>query len=752
MKRPKRAVPVPPAAADRPPPAEWTTARVALLFAALLLATLAVYQPAWHGGFLWDDDAHVTEAALRSWDGLRRIWFDLGATQQYYPLTHSTFWLMHRLWGDGITGYHLVNILLHALSACLVAVILWRLEVPGAVLAAAIFALHPVHVESVAWITELKNTLSGALYLGATLAYLRFDERRSSRAYALAAALFVLALLSKTVTATWPAAMLVIAWWRRGRIDWRRDALPLAPFVVVGAASGLLTAWVEHAFIGAGGAEFQFTLIERALIAGRAIWFYLVTLLWPANLMFVYPKWAIRQDAWWQYLYPLAALVLLAACWAWRRRARAPLAALLLFIFTLAPALGFVNVYPFRFSFVADHFQYLASIAMIALVSAGITRAARRWAGSSLRVQTAVVLAVAAPLAVLSWRESHQYVDAETLYRTTIARNPDAWMAHHNLAVLKLDGSAAELKEAIAHVTEALRLNPADADSHSSLGYALQREGRLEDAAAQYAAAIRLQPGLAAAHNNLGTVRQAEGRLDEAAAHYANALRLKPEYGEAHRNLGLVLQEFGRIEEAVAHLQEAVRLEPGSAVAHDSLGTARLRQRRLDDAVKEYRAAIALDASYHEAYNNLGLALAQLGRFDEAAAAHREAIRLKPDASRTHDNLGHVLLRLDRAAEAETEFREAIRLQPDNGRALYDLANLLQTESRLDEAVVEYREALRQVSGPLAANVHNDLGVALAGLGRLPEAREQFQAALGIMPDFPDARANLARVGGKVMR
>jgi Flp pilus assembly protein TadD len=710
---------------SRSVPTGWTPVQVALLFAALLLATLAAYQPAWHGGLLWDDDAHVTEAALRSWDGLRRIWFDLGATQQYYPLTHSAFWLMHRLWGDWTTGYHLVNILLHALSACLVAVILRQLSIPGAVLAAAIFALHPVQVESVAWVTELKNTLSGALYLAATAAYLRFDESRSWRAYALAAGLFVLALLSKTVTATWPAAMLVIAWWRRGQVEWRRDVGPLAPLVVVGAACGMLTAWVERTFIGAEGAAFQFTLIERVLIAGRAIWFYLGTLLWPANLVFVYPKWAVSQDAWRQYVYPAAALVLLAACWVWRRRSRAPLAALVLFVVTLAPALGFVNVYPFKFSFVADHFQYLASIAIFTVVSAGIARGVHRWAGRSLRVQTAVVLIVAVPLAVMSWRESRQYVGAETLYRSTIVRNPGAWMAYHNLAAIEVRGSAADLQAAVAHATEAIRLNPEDPDAHNTLGIALQRQGRLEDAATSYAAAIRLRPGKATAHNNLGTVRQAQGRLDEAVAQYAEALRLEPRYGEAHRNLGLVLEDLGRIDEAVAHLREAARLEPGSATAHDALGTALLRQRRPDEAVVEYRAAIAADRGYAEAQNNLGFALESLGRLDEALAAYRESIRLEPDARRTRDNLG---------------------------RALYDRANRLHTGNRLEEAVAQYREALTFVSAPRAADVHNDLGVALAGLGRLPEAREAFAAALAIRPDFTDARANLARAGGKIRR
>ena len=235
-----------------------------MLFAALLATTLLAYQPAWHGGVLWDDDAHITAPALQSTEGLRRIWFDIGATQQYYPLAHSAFWVIHRLSGDNTLGYHLTNIFLHASSALLIALILRRLKVPGAELAAALFALHPVHVESVAWITELKNTLSGVLYLSAALVYLTFDERRRWSRYALALGLFALALLSKTVTASLPAALLIVIWWQRGRIDWRRDVTPLAPFFVLGLASGLTTAWVERTFIGAHGAEFQFTFVERA--------------------------------------------------------------------------------------------------------------------------------------------------------------------------------------------------------------------------------------------------------------------------------------------------------------------------------------------------------------------------------------------------------------------------------------------------------------------------------------------------------
>ena len=236
--------------------------------AALLLATLAAYYPAWQGGMVWDDESHVTAVALRPVEGLGRIWFELGATAQYYPLVHSAFWVEHRLWGDATLGYHLVNILLHVISSCLLWVILRRLDVPGSALAAVAFALHPVHVESVAWITELKNTLSGVFFLASALAYLRFDRERAGRAYAAAAALFGLALLSKSVTATLPGVLLVALWWKRGRLDGRRDVVPLLPFVAVGAAAGLFTAWVERTYMGARGADFHLTIVERASSPG----------------------------------------------------------------------------------------------------------------------------------------------------------------------------------------------------------------------------------------------------------------------------------------------------------------------------------------------------------------------------------------------------------------------------------------------------------------------------------------------------
>src|SRR5262245_33136825 len=404
----------------------------------LLAATLVAYSPAWHGGVLWDDNAHLTRPDLQSTAGLWRIWFEVGATQQYYPVTHSAFWIMHRLWGDATLGYHLVNIVLHTSSAWILAVILRRLAIPGALLAAVLFALHPVQVESVAWMTELKNTLSGVLYLSAALFYLRFDERRRPRDYVAALILFVLGLLAKTVAAMLTPALLVVFWWKRGTIEWRRDIRPLVPFFSVGVCAGLVTAWFETALNGARGIEFQLGLLDRLLIASRAICFYAFTLVWPFRLSFIYPRWEIDATAWRQYAYLIAVLGAFAICWLLRRRSRAPLAAMLIFCTSLVPALGFFDVYPFRYSFVADHFQYLASIALFVAFSAWLVRRLERNALLGRRAEIVLCVVIGMPLGLLTWNQSRQYTDEVTLYRATLERNPACWLCHNNLATPKL--------------------------------------------------------------------------------------------------------------------------------------------------------------------------------------------------------------------------------------------------------------------------------------------------------------------------
>ena len=528
-----------------------TTSRDTWLGLLLLTLIVVAYAPAITGGYIWDDDAHVTRTALRGWDGLRSIWFNLGATQQYYPLLHSAFWLEARLWGDEVVGYHLVNILLHFSAASLIVVLCQKLEIKGAWIAGFIFALHPVQVESVAWISEQKNTLSLVFYLLAAITYVRFDHRRSARTYAAALVFFACALLTKTITATLPATLLVLFWWKRGRIDWRRDVGPLLPWFALAAAGGLFTAWVEHHIIGAEGTEFNLGAVERVLLAGRVVCFYFWKLIWPTDLIFNYPHWDVSADAAWQYLFTGGLVALAGLLWWLRTRSRAPLASLLIFGGSLFPVLGFINVYPFRYSYVADHFQYLASIAIIVPVAAILSLLRQRAPTVVTRraVQLGVV-ALVALLSVLTWQQSRMYRDAETLYRVTIDRNPDSWMAHNNLGRI-LSRGIQRMPEAIQHFEAVLRLKPEHTRAHYSLAVDEYLTGRPLDAVSHFEQVIKLEPGnvlLAAnSHLLLGKILiNMPGRLPDAVRHLQEAVRLRPADAEAREALSAALQRTAK--------------------------------------------------------------------------------------------------------------------------------------------------------------------------------------------------------------
>ena len=607
--------------------------QVGALFAGL---ALCCYWPALRGGLVWDDQAHVTRPDLQSGAGLVRIWCDLRATQQYYPVLHSAFWFEHRLWGDATAGYHLLNVALHVAAACLLVLLLRRLKVPGAVLAGAIFVVHPVCVESVAWISEQKNTLSLVFYLGSALAFLRFDGERgmpsAARAYAIALGLFVLAILTKSVCATLPAALLVVLWWQRGRLSWRRDLAWLVPWFVLAIASGFFTAWVEQRYNGAVGSDFELTLVQRFLLSGRILWFYLGKLLWPARLVFIYPRWDVKSasPSWIGYFAAAAAMTLLLG-W-WRRRSRGPLAAWLFFAGSLFPALGFFNVYPFLYSYVADHFQYLASLGVIAAFAAGAAGwLSRRTKG--VRAGGWILCgALVAALALLSRAQSANYRDLTALYAATIRDNPACFLARNNLGIeYERTGRA---REAEAEYRAAIASKPDLAEGHYNLGHlCLGLPGRAADAAAEFQAALNLKPNYPEARDNLGNaLAQLPGRLDEAIVQYEEALRLRPDYPEAQANLGSALVIAGRTTEAIPHLEEALRLRPNRARLQVSLGRA----------------------------------LAKMGRPEEAISHFEAALRLRPDAATIHAELALVLLEVPgRSGEAVAHLEEALRLQPN---------------------------------------------------------------------------------------
>jgi tetratricopeptide (TPR) repeat protein len=592
------------------------------------VAVFLAYYPALHGGPLWDDFGHITVPELRSVHGLWRIWSEIGATQQYYPLLHSAFWLEHRLWGDAFIGYHLANIALHSASAVLLVLILRLLSVSGALLAGLMFALHPVAVESVAWISEQKNTLSAVFYLASAYVYLRFVQTglqpcatdvpatelklgatsvaQPFRAvgYWLAFALFVCALLSKTVTATLPAALLTVLWWQRGRLTWQQDVRPLVAWFAVGMAAGLVTAWFERDVIGARGADFELTVLERVLLAGRVIWFYLGKLIWPADLMFWYPRWTVDASVWWQYVFTAAALGLALALGIVARWSRGPLAGFLFFCGTLFPVLGFFDVYPFRFSYVADHFQYLASLGIIVLAASGLAMVSDTAPPGRRRAGLAACTVLVAVLGMLTWRQCAMYADAETLYRESIARNPRAWIAYQNLGTLLVYRN--QVPEAIDAYRAALALRPDHFEAKNNVVMAHIKAATMSPDTAEGTAAalahlreaLRVDPGSAEAHYALGNelaVSETPEQTAQAIAHYESALRIRPDHFRAHYNLGTVLMDVeGRHADAVAHLEAALKIQPDSTETRVNLGMALVRvPDRRREAIEHLAFALA---------------------------------------------------------------------------------------------------------------------------------------------------------------
>ncbi len=534
----------------------------------LIVAVLAAYLPATHAGFVWDDDVALTRNPLvQAPDGLYRAWCTTEAPD-YWPVTLSTFWVEWRLWGANPAGYHLVNLALHLAEALLFWRILARLRMPGAWLGALLFAVHPVNVESVAWVTQRKNLMAMLFYLASIWAFLRsgWPEARARRPgwYAASLAAFVLAMLSKGSVAILPLVLLGIVAWRRRLAP--RDALWAAPFLAVAAALTAVNIWFQAHHLAGAEVIRHATALERLLGAGAVVWFYLSKAVLPLNLTFFYPLWRVdaHQVLW--YLPLLAALGV--SAWLWR--GPRPLRfAWLYFCAALLPVMGFTDVYFMKFSLVADHYEHLALLGAAAVAGYGLSR----WRARNPRAD-AFAAALAASFAFLTCRQCLAYASAETLARETIRRNPAAWLAHDNLGVI-LGQDERRLAEAEAEFREEIRLKPDWPEGHSNLGVILVREQRVDEGIAQYQEALRLQPRSFVAQLNLGSLLVFRQRYDEAARHLAAALALKPGFAPARLLLGRALARLGRRAEAAAEFEACLKLQPGDAAAAAALAQLR---------------------------------------------------------------------------------------------------------------------------------------------------------------------------------
>ena len=566
--------------------------KIVVLSILLAVLTLAAYLPVWDNTYIWDDDDYVlANAQLRTWDGLVRIWTEPGSIPQYYPLLHSMFWLEYQLWGEEPLGYHLVNVLFHLCNAFLVWTLLRKLNIPGAWLAAAVFAVHPLQVETVAWITERKNILLMLFALSAALALIRSVSVRENGTeirvkrkgwYGTGLLFFLLALLSKTVAAMMPVMLGAGLWWRYSLNPQgvKRICAILAPFLMLGLGMGLMTVLLEVRHVGATGDPWQYGFIERCLIAGRALWFYLGKLAWPDPLIFFYQRWVISQTSWWQYLYPVSFLGMSLALW-WGRRywGRGPLAAVAAYSAALFPALGFFNVYPHQFSFVADHFAYMATVPIIALGTAAVMTGWERlesgklightgeeWIRFLRLVAPACCLVVLASLTILRLPAFH---DPFSLWEDTLAKNPASWAAHHNLAfLLKRSG---DWNRAWHHFRAAEELNPGNSRVYWQMAEMLEASGDMVEAKRYYEEAVRLgnnNPSILLSAGNFFVRRE---QYDRAAYCYLRTLELDPVNFSACLNMGSIHMLRGQPAEAEACYRRALAASPDNNLAREYL-------------------------------------------------------------------------------------------------------------------------------------------------------------------------------------
>jgi len=635
--------------------------------AAIALLTFFVYFPSLTNGFIWDDDDYITNNfSIQKAEGLKEIWFSY-KTPQYYPVVFSSFWLEHKLWGLNPTGYRAINLVFHVFNALLIYVILFKLYRPLALPAALIFALHPVQVETVAWITERKNIYSAFFYLFATFFYIRFYDSHQKKDYCLSLLSFTFALLSKSISVTFVIVPLLIRWWQ-GQKFRKLDFIQLTPFVLLGFLAGLNTVYLEIVRVGAKGSSWSLPLLGKIVLPGKIILFYLYKLVFPSELIFFYPRWSIDPSVLWQWLPSVCVALTLGLLYYFRARiGRAAFALFLCFAASLFPALGFFNVYPMIYSYVADHFQYIASISMIIFLCAAAGFIAKRmvferFAFAPKARQIVFISALVLIVSILGFKSysySKAFESRETLFMDVIQKNPRAWMAHNNLGMVYIS------------------------------------KGKISKAFDQFQETLKIKPKDCTALNNLGNIYKAQGLWEKARTAYETCLVADPDYATAYNNLGLVNVHSGDLQQARELFEKAAALDPMAHNTHLNLGLLYLQQKEYDRSMVHYDKAIAIHPYYVEAYLQMGLLYAQTGRKTEAREAFEKVLEIDPDNFHAHNNLGILYSRDGQVEAASVQFREAVKLNPKFLQARYNLGEALLRLGQKDEARMHFREIVQ---------------------------------------------------------
>ena len=738
----------------------WSRHPGAAGFALCAIVAVSLY-PALSAGFVLDDNIFTEAPAVRSWSGLWNIWFspaDIEGEGHYWPIVYTTFWLEHKLWGLAPFATHLVNLLLYTVNVLLLWRLLRCLGVPGAWAVAAVFAVHPMHVDSVAWAIGRKDLLSGIFYMASALCWVRsvggVDDgpgRASgstaiphSGLYLAALGLFAAALLSKSVAVTLPVAFAIWLWWKNARLTWT-DTWRIAPFLLLGfgiAVADLSYYSSRYAF------SFDYGLIERMLIAARALWFYVGNLLWPTNLAVIYPLWDIDLGDPLAWGYLIAALALGALLWFGRHRfGRGPLAGVVFFAVSLSPVLGFVDFSYMRLSLVADRYAYLAGVGVMAVLIGGAAQSVVRLSDFARIGASGVLVLVLAVFATLTWQQAGIYRDKITFYTHIISLNPGSGAARRNLAMALHD--AGRVAEALDASRIAVDLFPDSAKGHNTHGAALLVLNRLDEAAESFRRALELDPDHKNARHNLAETRRQQGRYLEAVRGYLGVLDIDPAFAPAHAGMGSALFRLGQHERAVQSLEQADSLDPQGLTVdelHDFSEALRKLERN-EDAIERYRAVLELDPDFAPAHAGLGYALMQLKRYDEVLEPLARSVSLQPespDAAYRHVAMGAASEEMGRTEAAAEHYARALEIDPRSAAALGSFAVLRFRQQRYEEALGFYGTLIE--IGEANAQTHANLGAVLYNMGRPEEALASLERALALDPDLEVARTGAAKL------
>ena len=750
-----------PAGTQAEQPAGARVRKLAVICLGLVVLVVWVFLPSLRNGFVnYDDNLYVTDnlqvQAGLSWQGL--VWAFArihGAGTYWHPLTWVSHMLDCQLYGLQPWGHHLTNLLLHAVNTLLVFFVFWRMT--GAVwrcaFLAALFALHPLQVDTVAWIAERKNLLSTLFWLLTTWAYVRYGERPGWGRYALILLFFASGLLCKPALVTLPFVLLLLDYWplRRFRLSTLnpepsttqqpatvgRLVLEKTPLLLLATASSLITL-LAHQGLGMLDPASGFPMglrIENAIVSYVR---YLGKTVWPFNLAVFYPY----PDAWPMSEVVLCSLLLVVVSGMAIRAARSRpylFVGWFWFLGVLVPFIGLVQV---GAQAMADRFMYVPVLGLLMPCLWGAAELTARWRHRRTVLAIVGTAAVAACGFATHFQVEH-WRNGVTLFSHTIAATGNNALAECNLG--NALGAQGHAQEAIPHLEEALRISPAYAEAHLNLGVALVTEGKIDEAIVHFETALEIRPAFADAHNDLGGAFLQRGQLDEAAAQFRKALELNPGDALVLYNLGSALLKSGRVDQALAPFQQALDIRPDFAEAHSKLGIVLLQTGQVDEAIMHFQRALAIRPGLAEAHYNLGKALFKKGREDEAMVHFQRAVQLNPNLANVHSDLGSLLLQKGRVNEALTHYEAALELQPGNAYFLNNLAWVLATcpnpEVRNGARAVELAQKAERLSGGNSSAIVGTLAAAYAEAGRFGEAVKAAQRAL----DLATAQTNTAQ-------